>query len=67
VARSCCTSIRTASLIGRGAPSRAISPAPDGRRGRDTGTCFDAADLALMPDQRLNRNRARLETSCKAI
>ena len=32
-------------------PSRAISPAPDGRRGMDTGTCFAAAGLALMPDK----------------
>jgi hypothetical protein len=27
---SCCTSIRTANLVGRGKPSRAISPAPGG-------------------------------------
>jgi hypothetical protein len=43
---SCWTSIRSANLIERGRPSRAISPAPDG----DTDTCFDAAGLAPMPD-----------------
>ena len=43
---SCCASIRTASSIERGRPSRAILPAPDGRPGRDTGTCFDMAGRA---------------------
>ena len=41
---SCCISIPN--LIGRGGPSRAISLAPDGWQGMDTGTCFDAAGLA---------------------
>ena len=38
---SCCTSTRIASLIGRGGPSKAISPASDGWQGMDIGTCFD--------------------------
>jgi hypothetical protein len=41
-------STRTTNLIGRDRPSGANLPAPDGWRGRDTDTCFDAAGLAQL-------------------
>jgi hypothetical protein len=43
---SCCTSTRIAGLIGRGGPSKAISPASDGWQGMDIGTCFDTVGRA---------------------
>ena len=53
---SCCTSIRIANLIERGRPLRAISPAPNVRHAKDTGTCFKAAGLVecFATDRRIS-------------